>query len=136
RRHDDEFPGMTSANERAYFKWHAQEVFTGGGAIVDLGCWFGSTTAMLALGLYKNRRPAARRARIHAYDRFAWEPWMDDYVSAVRLGPYSPGDSFLPEFELTISRWRGSIDVHASDLLEERWQGPPIELLLVDAMKA
>lgn len=136
RRHAGRIPGMTSITERAYFQWHAQEVFTGEGEIVDLGSWFGSTTATLAMGLRRNPRAAARRAHIHAYDRFVWEPWMHDYTAAARLGEYSPGDSFLPEFELTMQPWRSAVEVHAGDLRAEGWAGPPIELLLVDSMKA
>jgi hypothetical protein len=127
---------MTSATERAYFKWHAQENFSGVGEIVDLGSWFGSTTAAMAMGLRANQRPAARRVKIKAYDRFTWEPWMDLYASAARLGPYSAGDSFLPEFERVVRPWRERIQVHAGDLLEQSWSQGPIEVLLVDAMKS
>lgn len=129
-------PGMTVPSERAYFKWHAQECFAGEGEAVDLGSWLGSTTAVLAMGLEANPRPAVKRATLHAYDRFTWESWMDDYAEALRYGPYSPGASFLPEFERVTRRWQERIRVHEGDLLEERWSGGPIELLLVDAMKS
>jgi hypothetical protein len=66
----DRLPGMTASTERAYFTWQTRELFTGRGTIVDLGSWFGSTTATLAAGLSANPRPAARDAVIHAYDRF------------------------------------------------------------------
>jgi hypothetical protein len=129
-------PGMTAMTERAYFKWHAQEEFTGAGAIVDLGCWLGSTTAAMAMGLTVNRRRSAKTAKIHAYDQFIWDPRMDHHAPPTRLGPYEPGASFRPEFELVVSRWRDRIAVHEGDLLGERWTGGPIELLLVDAMKS
>ena len=127
---------MTSPPERAYFKWHTQEVFSGTGAVVDLGSWFGSTTATLAMGLERNPRLETRSTSIHAYDRFVWEPWMDSYADAARFGPYREGDSFLAEFEATVRPWRPRVEVHAGDLLEERWPGAPIEVLLVDAMKS
>lgn len=136
RRLSNRFPGMTTLSERAYFKWHAQEIFTGEGAAVDLGSWLGSTTVTLAMGLDANPAQAARRATLHAYDRFVWEPWMDWYADAVHLGPYSPGESFLPEFEHTITPWRDRIEVHEGDLREQMWCDGPIELLLVDAMKS
>ena len=129
-------PGMTVPQERAYYKWHAQEVFTGAGAPIDLGSWLGSTTAALAMGLAANRRAPARRAVLHAYDRFVWEPWMDDYSQGLQNGPYAPGESFRNEFERVTARWRGRIQVHEADLLKEGWSGGPIELLLVDAMKS
>ena len=129
-------PGMTTLTERAYFKWHAQERFVGHGEAVDLGSWFGSTAATLAMGLRVNPRPTARHAKVHAYDRFVWEPWMDDYAEVAKLGPYSPGDSFLREFELVTEPWRDRIEVHSGDLMAETWRESGIELLLVDAMKS
>lgn len=129
-------PGMTAATERAYFRWHAQERFAGHGTIVDLGSWFGSTTVSLASGLARNPKPAARRQRIHAFDRFEWEWWMAPYASAAKLGSYADGESFQPEFERVVARWRQWIEVHAGDLREQSWTGEPIELLLVDAMKS
>jgi hypothetical protein len=129
-------PGMTAATERAYFKWHAAENFTGTGTVVDLGSWFGSTTSMLAAGVCANPRRAARSATIHAFDRFIWEPWMDAYAHMARFGPYSPGDSFQREFERVVRPWRDRIEVHTGDLCEQAWKEGPIEILLVDAMKS
>lgn len=127
---------MTAPVERAYFKWHAQEIFTGRGAVVDLGSWFGSTTVMLALGLSKNPRMQARLTSVHAFDRYIWEPWMEPYAWPVQSEQYSPGDSFIQEFERFVAPWRASIQVHVGDLCHQRWTGEPIELLLVDAMKS
>lgn len=128
-------PGMTTVPERAYYKWHAQEVFTGQGAIVDLGSFFGSTTSTLAMGLTRNRRPGAAGTVIDAYDRFVWEREMDYHPQPAKLGPYEPGSSFRAEFDRVVRRWAKRIRVHEGDLLEETWDGP-IELLLVDAMKS
>ncbi len=127
---------MTTATERAYFEWHTRARLTGDGAIVDLGPWLGSTTVALAMGLRESRRPATRGARIHAFDRFIWENWMDAYAGLTRIGTYSPGDSFLPEFEEAVRPWSDLIEVHAGDLCEQRWDDGPIALLLVDAMKS
>ncbi len=136
QRERSRIPGMTTMTERAYFKWHAQEELTGTGAVVDLGSWLGSTTAALAMGLSANRRRAARDTTIHAYDQFRWEWTMDIHSPPTRLGPYKPGDSFRPEFELVVRRWRSRIVVHEGDLLQETWPSEPVELLLVDAMKS
>jgi hypothetical protein len=127
---------MTTAPERAYFDWHARDIFTGQGAMVDLGSWFGSTTAALATGLSANRRPSARSKAIHAFDQFRWEAWMDTYTDFAHFGPYRPGDSFLPEFEYVVEPWRGRIEIHEGDLRRQSWTQGPIELLLVDAMKS
>jgi hypothetical protein len=127
---------MTTLTERAYFKWHAQEQVTGSGAIVDLGCWLGSTTASLAMGLTSNQRRAARSTMIHVYDLFIWDPRMAPHAQSIRFGPYEEGDSFRAEFELVVRRWRERIAVHEGDLERESWTDGPIELLLVDAMKS
>jgi len=129
-------PGMTAVTERAYFAWHGRELFRGVGEIVDLGAWFGSTTASLASGLVKNRHPAARGRDVHAYDQFLWEPWMDDYAGLAAFGPYRAGDSFEGEFERVVAPWRDRIEVHAGDLHEQVWDAGAIEVLLVDAMKS
>jgi hypothetical protein len=129
-------PGMTTMTERAYFKWHAQEQVKGSGTIVDLGCWLGSTTAAMAMGLSANPNRTAKGTVVHAYDRFVWELPMDYHSPPTRMGPYRPGDSFRPEFELVVRRWRERIVVHEGDLLKESWADGPIELLLVDAMKS
>lgn len=126
---------MTTMTERAYFKWHAQEEVTGAGAVVDLGSWLGSTTATMAMGLSANPRRAVRNTVIDAYDEFRWDPRFDYHSPPTKLGPYKEGDSFRPEFELVVARWRERIVVHEGDLLQERWSGGPIELMLVDAMK-
>lgn len=132
--------GMISPDERAYFYAYARQLFTGTGEIVDLGCWLGATTISLAAGLAANPRRAASRRRVHAYDRFIWEAWMD----GVRLLGNPPivrrfrsRDSFLGEFHERIERWKDRIAVHPADLLAEGWRVErPIEFLLVDAMKS
>jgi hypothetical protein len=65
-------PGMTTGTERAYFQWYAQYIYSGCGAIVDLGCWLGSTTIPLARGLKKNMIKSSSKDRIYAYDEFIW----------------------------------------------------------------
>lgn len=121
---------------RAYLKWHAQEVVTGAGTVVDLGSWLGSTTAALAMGLSSNPRPSVAHTVIHAYDEFIWDSRFDHYAPPLRLGPYRAGDSFRAEFELVVQRWSDRIVVHEGDLLEEAEAGEPIELLVVDVMKS
>jgi hypothetical protein len=111
-------------------------VLLGHGEVVDLGSWFGSTTAALAMGLDANPRRAAKRAKVHAFDRFTWEQWMDEYADAARFGPYSAGGSFRKEFEWVVANWRDRIIVHPGDLTQQEWRDGEIELLLIDAMKS
>ena len=107
-------------------------------AIVDLGSWVGSSVINLALGLERNDRVVPEARRIHAYDRFIWERWMDDCALGTDLaGRFQPGELFLEEFRRRTARWASAITVHAGDLLQERWDpADPIEFLFNDASKS
>jgi len=127
--------GMIVEQECSWFRTYAADIYRGAGAIVDLGCFVGSTTICLAQGLSANR--AAKTARIHAYDRFLWEDWMQNWWTAKGLpAPELEGDSFLPEFLKQTLPWKDRIIVHPEDLAVSRWDNGPIEFLLVDVMKS
>jgi hypothetical protein len=136
-RRPQHFFTMLTPEERAWTRRYIAEAYTGAGHLVDLGCWLGSSTIAMAEGLQANERPSARRRRVHAYDRFLWEEWMEPIVAGTRLaGSYRAGDLFLDEFARQVRRWQHRIDVHVGDLLVERWLGEPIEFLFIDAMKS
>ena len=127
--------GMIVAQECNWFRTYAADIYSGAGAIVDLGCFVGSTTICLAQGLSDNR--ATKTARIHAYDRFLWEDWMQSWWEAKGLpAPELEAESFLPEFLKQTSPWKDRIIVHPEDLAVSRWDNGPIEFLLVDVMKS
>jgi hypothetical protein len=126
--------GMTSFGERAYCQWYARRLHTGEGAIVDLGCWLGSTTIPLAIGLRRNPIP---QARIHAFDLFRWDTGMDLFVRGTPLeGRFAPGERFVDAYLEQLGRWRPLVEVHEEDLAEARWSSGAIEFLAVDAMKS
>lgn len=124
--------GMTTPEEQAYLRELARRHFFGAGEIVDLGCWLGSTTISLASGLAHNPRRRARR--VHAYDRFIWyDRWRSsagDMASTMRQG-----QSFRAEFESRLGGLRDHVVVNEADLTQTTWNGGPIEILVVDAMK-
>jgi hypothetical protein len=127
--------GMIVEQECDWFRTYAANTYRAAGAIVDLGCFVGSTTICLAQGLSANR--AAKTAKIHAYDRFLWEPWMQRWWEGQRLpAPELETGSFLPEFVKQTSPWKDQIIVHHEDLGVSRWDDGPIEFLLVDVMKS
>jgi hypothetical protein len=129
--------GMTTMSERAYLYWFTRHMFANQGAIVDLGCWLGSTTIPMAMGLARASRPAAGSPCIYAYDNFVWRSWMEPGVLGTSLeGQYADGESFLEEFERRTEHWRHLIRACPQDLADARWQGGGIEFLLVDAMKS
>lgn len=128
--------GMTTMSERAYLYWYAKCIYGGKGSIVDLGCWLGSTTIAMAMGLGGNHRLADNRL-IYSYDEFIWRSYMDSRAKGTVLeGKYSPGDSFLDEFERRVSPWRQYVKPCPGDLAKVGWCGAPIEFLLIDAMKS
>lgn len=131
-------PGMSSLEERNFVYEYAEKNYQGKGEIVDLGCWLGSFTVPLALGLNKNTSPEKQDKYIHAYDLFRWKEWMNNLVINTELeGKYKPEDSFLPDFEKIISPWQEKIKVYAGDLNTMDWEkDKPIEFLLIDAMKS
>jgi hypothetical protein len=126
---------MITRQEQAWFRSYAADVYSGAGAIVDLGCFVGSTTISLAQGLLANRN--ARTTKIHAYDRFLWEEWIEQWWKAKNLpAPDLVDNNFLPEFVKRTLPWRDQIIVHDEDLSVAQWNNGPIEFLLVDAMKS
>jgi len=129
--------GMTTGTERAYFWWYGKHIYRGRGEIVDLGCWLGSTTMPLAMGLFENPHFRNLTTNIHAYDTFLWSGYMELTVAGTPFeGKYKDGDSFLEAFESRIAPWKDRIKVYTGDLLQSKWNGGPIEFLLIDAMKS
>ena len=132
-----EILGMISPAERSYLREFAKVHYSGEGALVDLGCWLGASTIELAKGLRENPHATGRANVVHAYDRFVWEAWMDQFVARTQLsGRYRPGDSFYQECVNRTYPWKENIQFHPGDLNALGWNGSPIEFLFVDAMKS
>jgi hypothetical protein len=121
---------MTTEDERDLFTESAKDVHNLRGEVVDLGCWLGSTTISLAKGL----RDVGDEGKVHAFDLFTWDSWMDDY-SKEHWCDYRPGESFLPETRRRVGEYLSRIELIPADLTLYRWEKGPIRLLLVDAMK-
>jgi len=130
--------GMTTPEEQAFLYHFARRDYDGRGAVVDLGCWLGSSAVPLAAGLAANDRPEARAARIHAYDLFVWDDWMEDSLAGTaHAGTLRRGDSFRPLFERLVGPYLAQLEVTAGDLTRLTWgSGAPIALLFNDASKS
>jgi hypothetical protein len=132
----DSLVGMTSPLEQKYYQNCVSDVASINGAIVDLGCWLCSTTIPLAKGLVSiTDNTLTDGKKIYAFDQFIWENWMDPYMSDL-YGIYRPGDSFLPEARKRVENMASFIELIPEDLKSYSWDGGPIRLLLVDAMKS
>lgn len=128
---------MTSKEEQTYVEHYARSIYRGAGEIVDRCCWLGSTTIPLARGLSNNPSRKALKGKIHAFDHFNWEDWMDEDVIGTELeGKFKPGDRFLGEFKTRAKPWSSRILICEGDIGQVGWIGKGIEFLLIDAMKS
>ncbi len=129
--------GMTSCEERCYVMEYAEKEYTGVGEIVDLGCWLGSLTVPLAIGLERNKQLNKDKMIIHAYDRFIWKDWMNQEVLNTNLAnKFQHNKLFVDAFYEVIKPWQNKIKTYVGDLKELDWESQKsIEYLLVDAMK-
>ncbi len=124
-------PSMLSPGERRFYLWLAEHWATGAGAIVDLGCYVGGSTAYLAEGL----RRAGRAQPIHAYDRFRTsEALKRDFLYPVGIAPFSGEDIGALAAGL-LAPWQPGIALHPGEIAEASWGGEPIEILAIDAAK-
>ena len=128
---------MLSFEERSFLKTYIRDHYSGQGEIVDLGCWLGSSTVSLAVGLCQNPCITSRKNRIHAYDIFKWASWMDASVTNTHLeGVYQNGDNFVGSFKDRTHLFKPLIQIHEGDLIELGWIHKKIEFLFIDAMKS
>jgi hypothetical protein len=127
-------PGMVSVEEMVFFSESAGRYFGKEGAIVDLGCWLGSTSVALAQGVLSQGSGANNEnERVFGVDMFKWEGWMPEQIPYC---VYQSGDSFLPEARRVVrDHGGGQVELIEADLELYRWTGGPIKILLVDAMK-
>ena len=125
-------PTMLKAEEQALYFWIARDWAKGAGAIVDLGCFAGGSTARLAAGA----EAAGYAAEIHAYDRFsANEKTKENTLYPQGVAPFE-GEDIRPLAERLLAPWADMIALYPGDLLQSRWHGGPIEVLAVDAAKS
>jgi len=129
-------PGMISKEERAFYADCASGLVGKPGVLVDLGCWMGATTLALAEGLRRRTAPGGEtQEQVIALDRFLWADWMNEMLPHL-FGDYRPGDCFLPEARRRVRRFGACVQLVQADLTQYEWDGRPIKLLLVDAMKS
>lgn len=92
----DEWPNMLHPDTMSYLYWLGR-TFEGPGDFVELGCWLGSGTRCLALGLMEN----CGHRKLNVFDSFKWSAYMSGLgrgssLTGVEL---NEGDSFQNLFE-------------------------------------
>lgn len=127
---------MTTPNELTFLRAYGRDLFSGSGKIIDLGCWFGATTAALAEGLSENPRTSDNEI-IEAYDLFDWEGWMEPIKDQIGMKvELAPGECFFSIVQGNLSAYGSQVNLHKQDLaLFEPPADWKIEFLFVDAMK-
>lgn len=83
---------MISPEERRYLYWLGRVVWSGKGAVVEIGPWLGGSTVCLAAGMRDSDTDA--RGRLHTVDNFLWREFMAERAPL----PIEVGGSFKPAF--------------------------------------
>jgi hypothetical protein len=127
--------GLTTKEEQAWCRWYGEEAYGGRGAVVEWGAWLGSLTASYCEGLARN--PCLPDGTVaHAYDLFRWEDWCEEQVQGTEhAGKLRVGDSFADYFRTLHAPYARFLAVRSADLATASWDGPPIELVINDAVK-
>jgi hypothetical protein len=135
--------GLTTKEEQAWCRWYGAEAWDGRGVIVEWGAWLGSLTINYCEGLVLNparaeRGPilAERGPIAYAYDLFRWEEWCEEQVQGTEhAGKLTVGAPFDAYFRELHRAYADFLDVRRADLAAVGWDGPPIQLIVNDAVK-
>jgi hypothetical protein len=125
-------PTMLSDEERQLYFWLARDWATGTGAMVDLGCFAGGSTALLAEGA----RAAGRDRQIFAYDRFHADLRSKQRFLYSAGIPKFDGTDILPLSDILLEPWQPGITLIKGQIETQKWDRSRIELLTVDAAKS
>jgi hypothetical protein len=121
---------MCSPWERAWVRRCLACDYRGEGAVVELGTWLGAITLAIIRGL--EDRPDAP---VHVYDLFV----SDDIERRVAELPvrswFADDTSFLNTYRERLGEGGTRVSIHEGDILEEAWDGGPIEFLFDDLAK-
>lgn len=123
-------PTMLSAEEGRLLYWLARDRLQGLGAVCDLGCFLGGSTARLAAGI----AGSGRDTPVHAYDHFTiHEPQKRRHLAPAGIA--LDGTDMLPLARQFLAPWP-FVHLHRRDIRRQRWDGGAIELLFIDAGKS
>ena len=124
-------PTMLSVEEQKLYYWLAAFWAEGAGAVVDLGCFAGGSTARLAEGA----RVAGHGGAVHAFDRFTADESAKARILHPQGVPAFEGTDILPLARRLLAPWEGRVTLHRGEIEAANWAAGPIELLVMDASK-
>lgn len=126
---------MLSEEEGQLLYWLARDYAEGTGAVCDLGCFAGGSTARLAAGLVANPRTGGKPLEVHAYDHFSiQEAQKARYLYPAGIAPFE-GTDMLAAVRTLLAPWAEGLQLHAGDLRQSALPEGPIEILFIDAAK-
>jgi hypothetical protein len=125
-----EVPGMLTHPEKRMLYWLTRELYTGEGAICDLGAFLGGSTICFLTGLQDR---GETRRMLHSYDLWVLGPFE---LEAFFPDNPPPHNQTFPLFMENTRGFHHLLHTHAGDLLNHRWNGEPIEIVFVDIAKA
>ncbi|TQV65672.1 hypothetical protein [Aliiroseovarius halocynthiae] len=124
-------PTMLAPEEQQFYAWATSEWMQGDGAVVDLGCFAGGSTARLAAGHQRAGHPGL----IHAYDRFhASELTKNQILYAQGIAPFD-GEEILDLTIDLLTPWTERIALYPGNIEDQVWEDGAIEVLAMDASK-
>ena len=106
-------PTMLAEEEKQYLFWLGHNVWDGKGLVVEIGPWLGGSTICLAAGMRAPGRDV--HAKLHTVDNFLWR----DFMAARAPLLLQNGESFQPNFQKNVERYRDSIVAHARALPDD-----------------
>lgn len=125
-------PTMLAPEEQQFYVWATSEWMQGVGAVVELGCFAGGSTARLAAG----HKQAGHPGLIHAYDRFlAGDEAKARILYDQGVAPFE-GNGILELATDLLSPWTDRVSLHPGQIEDQTWDGDPIEILVMDASKS
>lgn len=137
--------GMLSSAERKMLYYLAKTFYTGSGAIIDGGSFFGSSLVASAAGLkdndqfqdfnfgmFPNKKP------IFSYELGFLPAPKDPSIDRNRVFggvKYTLGDDFVDVLLSTTADYHDIINFNIGDLVKETWHDLPIEICFIDVCK-
>lgn len=107
----EDIPYMLYEDSFRYYSWLGRN-FSGFGEIIELGCWMGATSFLVASGLSQNVIAPDDKKMLHAIDTFEWDDEMYQYCNHKNLVSFKNGDDFLEDFKKFTSCYESIITPH------------------------
>ena len=127
-------PCMMTKSELRYLYWLASQVYTGQGAIVEIGTWLGGSAGYLATGL---KDSGINNAQLYCIDRFYWRPIEIEKAHGqnfpVNLQQNKQDTSEIVKKYLTSIYPK--VSILKTSIKDLTWNATPIEILHIDAPK-